>query len=112
MWQATTRTMNPSIPQALIDGAYEEDPSAAAAEYGAEFRSDLEAYITTEIIDACTVPARFELPPASVRYQAFVDPSGGSQDSMTLAIAHVEAEHAVLDPVREHRPPFSPESVV
>ena len=31
---------------------------------------------------------------------------------MTLAIAHLEGEVAVLDAVREVRPPFSPESVV
>ena len=46
-------------------------------------------------------------------YTAFVDPAGGSgQDSMTLAVAHVNAEGiAVLDLVREMKPPFSPESV-
>ncbi|MGH8538374.1 MAG: hypothetical protein ACREXM_18490 [Gammaproteobacteria bacterium] len=105
--------MNPSVPQVLIDGAYEEDPSAAAAEYGAEFRSDLEAYVTQEIVDSCTIPERFELPPVSgICYAAFVDPSGGSADSMTLAIAHAEGSHAVLDLTREVRPPFSPEAVV
>ena len=31
---------------------------------------------------------------------------------MTLAIAHVEGEIAVLDLVRERRPPFSPADVV
>ena len=44
-------------------------------------------------------------------YFGFVDPSGGSQDSMTLAIAHNEKGTAVLDAVREHKPPFSPEAV-
>ncbi len=56
---------------------------------------------------------RFELPPSpSVRYIAFVDPSGGSADSMTLAIAHLAGGKRVLDAVREVRPPFSPEAVV
>ena len=45
-------------------------------------------------------------------YIAFVDPSGGSSDAMTMAIAHKEAETTVLDVIREHRPPFSPEAVV
>jgi hypothetical protein len=49
---------------------------------------------------------------AGIRYIAFVDPSGGSQDAMTLAIAHAEGEVMVLDAVREVRPPFSPEAVV
>jgi hypothetical protein len=113
VWQADTRTMNPSVPQSVIDAAYEDDPVNAAAEYGAQFRSDIEAYVGREAAEACVIDDRFELPPmASVRYAAFVDPSGGSSDSMTLAIAHKEGDRAVLDAIREVRPPFSPESVV
>jgi hypothetical protein len=44
-------------------------------------------------------------------YRAFVDPSGGSADSMTLAIAHTDNDRAVLDLLVERRPPFSPEAV-
>jgi hypothetical protein len=47
-----------------------------------------------------------------MRYVAFTDPSGGSADSFTLAIAHRDADSLILDVVREIRPPFSPESVV
>ena len=47
-----------------------------------------------------------------VRYSAFVDPSGGSRDSMTLAISHGEKNIRVLDAIREVRPPFSPDQVV
>ena len=113
VWQAPTRTMNPSVPQSVVDGAFEEDPASAAAEYNAAFRSDVEAFVTQEAVDACIVPGRFELPPvAGTRYIAFTDPSGGSQDSMTLAVGHAESERAVLDLVRERKPPFSPESVV
>jgi len=46
-------------------------------------------------------------PVPGVGYAAFVDPSGGSADSMTLAIAHADKDgRAVLDAVRERRPPF------
>jgi len=45
-------------------------------------------------------------------YVAFVDPSGGSSDSMTLAIAHKEGQIEILDLIRERKPPFSPEAVV
>lgn len=46
-------------------------------------------------------------------YVAFVDPSGGSHDLMTLAIAHSEpGDRIVLDAVRERKPPFSPDAVV
>ena len=85
----------------------------AAAEYGAEFRTDVETYIAREVVDAAVVPGRRELPPVSGSYYvAFTDPSGGSADSMTLAIAHADKDgHAVLDAVRERRPPFSPDDV-
>jgi hypothetical protein len=45
-------------------------------------------------------------PRADTIYKAFVDPSGGSQDSMTLAIAHKTAkpeEQIVVDALREAR---------
>jgi hypothetical protein len=45
-------------------------------------------------------------------YLAFCDPSGGSSDAMTLAIAHHDDGVAVLDCVREVRAPFQPESIV
>ena len=117
VWKAPTALMNPTFPQAMIDAAYERDPVAAAAEYGAEFRSDLEAFVSREAIEACVSGGvRERAPVAGTRYAAFTDPSGGSADSMTLAIAHRQregsADVAVLDAVREVKPPFSPESTV
>ncbi|MDF3625778.1 hypothetical protein [Brytella acorum] len=103
--------MNPALDPAIVEEAHEEDPAAAAAEYGAEFRSDIASFISPEVIQACTVPGRFELPFVKThRYRAFVDPSGGSGDSFTLAIAHDEGDIAVLDCVREIKPPFSPDA--
>ena len=40
----------------------------------------------------------------SVRYFAFADPSGGSADSMSLAIGHREDDIVVLDALREIKP--------
>jgi hypothetical protein len=113
VWRGTTAEMNPLIDPGIIALAYEEDPASAAAEYGAEFRNDIAAFVAREVVDAGTVPGRFELPPiTSANYFAFADPSGGSADSMTLAVAHRDGDLLVLDAVRERRPPFSPESVV
>ena len=42
-------------------------------------------------------------PAPGAYYFAFVDPSGGSHDSFTLAIAHFAGAFAVLDAVREVR---------
>lgn len=117
VWNADTRSMNPRVPAAFIEQAFEDDPIAAASEYGRDgrvaFRRDVEVFLDPEAIRAVTVQDRRELAPRyGVRYVAFVDPSGGSQDSFTLAIAHVEAGLGVLDLVRERRPPFSPDDVV
>jgi hypothetical protein len=106
-------TFNPTLPRSVIDQALERDPEAAAAEWLAEWRSDLADYVAREVVEAAVLPGRHELPPiAGASYVAFVDPSGGSSDSMTLAIAHREGERGVLDAIREVKPPFSPEAVV
>ncbi len=113
VWRGTTAEMNPQIDPGIIEQAYQDDPASAAAEYGAEFRNDVAAFVAREVVDACTAPDRHELPPIEdTVYMAFVDPSGGSSDSMTLAIAHREVSLAVLDVIREVKAPFSPEAVV
>ncbi len=113
VWKAATRIMNPSVSQAFIDAEMEKDPASATAEYGAEFRTDVESFISREVVDAATIRGRFELPRVEgCNYVAFVDPSGGSgKDSMTMAIAHMEGDRAILDAVREIKPPLSPDSV-
>ena len=114
VWQAATRDMNASVPQSYIDQHVLEDPARAAAEYGAQFRSDLEAFVSREVLEAC-IGDYFELLPAlaSTSYFAFCDPSGGSGgDSFTLAISHRDDERVVIDCVREIRPPFSPENAI
>jgi hypothetical protein len=113
VWQAETSRMNPSIDPQIIADAYEADPANAAAEFGAKFRADIESLLNREAIEACiSVGIHERAPISSLRYSAFVDPSGGSADSFTLAIAHREKEVGVLDCIREIKPPFSPEAVV
>lgn len=113
VWQAPTRVMNPTIPQAVIDEAMEQDPARAGAEYLAQFRSDVEGFVSLDVVRACVTDNVYERAPRpGLRYVAFTDPSGGSADSFTLAVAHRDADSLILDCVREVRPPFSPEAVV
>lgn len=113
VWQAPTKRMNPKVPQHILDEAYEDDPASAAAEYGAQFRADIEALVPREVVEACISPRVYERPFVRNQvYSAFVDPSGGSADSFCLAIGHKEGEGAILDLIRERKPPFSPEAVV
>ena len=117
--RAPTRILNPLIDQSVIDEAMLEDPAAASAEWMAEFRDDISAFVTRDAVEACVAPEVFERARVpGVKYAAFVDPSGGASDSMTLAIVHSQLSEdkkrsiAVLDAVREIRAPFSPEDAV
>jgi hypothetical protein len=113
--KAPSIVFNPTLDQATIEQALAEDPFAAQAEWNAEFRTDVETYISREAVEAAVVAGRYELPRiAGVQYCAFVDPSGGSSDAMTCAVAHYDrlTKRAVLDAVRERRSPFSPDDCV
>ena len=111
--QAETRTMNPSVPQSVIDRAFELDPVGATAEYLAQFRSDVGSFLDSDLIErAIEVGRRERAPLAGVQYVAFTDPSGGSHDAFTLAIGHRDGERMVLDVCRGIKPPFDPSQVV
>ena len=113
VWQAATRAMNPTVPQAFIDSELQKDEASARAEYLALFRVDIESFLSREIIQGCIEPGRHSRPPLDgVSYTAFVDPSGGVGDSFALAIAHQEGDDVVLDLVHERRAPLSPEQTV
>src|SRR5262249_15262647 len=112
VWQADTRTMNPTLSEKLIQRELERDPDSASAEWLGVFREDLEAAFSLEAIEACVIRARDELPPSrSLSYRAFVDPSGGRRDAYTLAIGHREGQKAVIDLLRAWSAPFDPELV-
>ena len=90
-------------------------PLSASAEYLAEFRRDIESFVSIEAVEGCVSRGVYER--GALRecaYVSFCDPSGGSADSMTLAIGHLEytRQTAVIDCLREAKPPFSPEAVV
>jgi hypothetical protein len=118
VWQADSRTMHPSLPAELVEEATEDDPESAAAEWRGQFRSDLESYVSTAVLDACTSPGVVERPRITgPPYVAFLDAAAGSgRDSFTCAVAHAEsrdgeAPFVVVDAVREVLPPFDPLAV-
>jgi hypothetical protein len=109
--KAPTRTLNPLIPQEIIDEAMAEDPAAARAEWMAEFRDDIAGFADIALIEASVDRGVAVRPPrAGVRYRSGCDPSGGARDSFTAAIAHDEGNVSVLDCVVEIKAPFNPTS--
>lgn len=115
VWKATTREMNPTVEQSFIDEQLEADPARNAAEYLAQFRSDLEFVFQLERVRACITPGVYERPYVpGTAYLAFADPSAGVANSFTLCIAHQNyiKQTVVIDCLREIRAPFSPEAAV
>ena len=65
-----TRTMNPSLPQKIIDRAFERDAIIAAAEFGSiegglQFRPDLCGYVDRDKILGLVSPGLDEIPPVA-----------------------------------------------
>lgn len=115
VWRAATRDMNPSVPQTFVDRQYEKDPAKAIAEFGGQFRTDVERFVPLEVVKACVpVEGREQNPPASgLQYVGFVDPSGGRSDPMTLAIGHRASTGViVLDVLMGIKPPFEPTAAI
>lgn len=110
--KGASRDLNPTLPQSVVDRALERDRAAARAEYLAEFRDDISSFVSFEIVSACVGDYVERAPIGNLKYGAFVDPSGGSADSFTLAISHREGDRIIIDCIREMRPPFSPEAVI
>lgn len=89
--QAPSRTMNPTLPKRLVVEALEEDHARASAEWLAEFRTDIESFISPETYAAIVRSEPLTIPPRhGIEYAAFVDPSGGGADEFGIAIGHVE----------------------
>src|SRR5262249_46980928 len=63
VWRAPSLAMNPTLDPAVVEEALAEDPEAARAEYLAEFRTDVAAFVSREAVEAAVVPGRRSLPP-------------------------------------------------
>lgn len=115
IWLASSRVMNPALPQSVVDKAMERDPSRARAEYLSSWREDVADFIPADVVDGATDWKIVERPPEpGIRYHAYCDAAGGTgADSFTIGISHVAADGSlVLDALRERRPRFVPASVV
>jgi hypothetical protein len=111
--KGASATFNPNLDRGMIEADRERDPEAALCEWDGEWRTDLQAFLSDELIDRATDYGRpLELPPREkVEYRAFVDASAGRHDAFTLCVAHRDGDRVIADVVRGRRPPFDPASV-
>jgi hypothetical protein len=112
--QSPTIAFNPTIDQDAIAAALIDDPESARAEWNAEWRSDISAFLDDILIErAVDLHRPLELPPRQdIKYRAFADPGGGQHDHFTIAVAHTEDERTIIDLVRGAAAPYDPHEVV
>ena len=114
-WFAPSTTMNPKLPQSVIDRALAEDAPKARAEYLGIFREDISDFIPVQIVEACSDQGVYERPyQPGHQYYAWADAAGGTgRDSFTLAICHRADDGIVhLDLIRERKPNFVPAQLI
>ena len=113
VWNCPSRTMNPQLPQRIVDEALAEDLAAAKSEYLGEWRDDVATFIPRQVIEALIVPGRVALMPSrDCRYVAFADVSGGRADASALSIAHLEERTVVIDYARQWKAPHNPHAII
>jgi len=91
VWHAPTRLMNPTVPESFLKREQARDPENFKREYQAEFTEAISSFLPLELIDACVVPGREELPPnrEKFHYSAAVD-AAYKGDKFTLCVAHYD----------------------
>ena len=114
--QGASTMFNPQLSEKILAAQRAADPTSAASEWDALFRSDISAFLDDAVIDHAIEYGRpLEIPPMApgkAFYRAFCDASGGvGRDAYTLAIAHKENDTFVVDLVRGTRGAFDPQTV-
>jgi hypothetical protein len=113
VWNCPSTTMNPTLPQSVVDEAIADDLQAAKSEYLGEFRDDVGEFLPRAVIEQLVIPGRTSLiAQQGIRYFAFADLSGGRADDAALAIAHREERKVIIDFIKRWKPPFNPHHVV
>jgi hypothetical protein len=115
-WFAPSRTMNPSLPQSVVDQAIAEDPLRFGAEYNSTWREDLSECYPLDAVENSTdwkVYERARQP--GIMYVAFFDAATGTGgDAFTFCIVHCPYNDNVVtvDVLRERKPRFVAAEVI
>jgi len=113
---APSASLNPTLDLGEIEAAMADDPASARADYLSQWRDDLSAYISRDLLEACVDKGLSVRPYESRhRYYAFDDAAQGISsrgDSYAAAVAHRDGDNLVLDWCAEFKPPFSVSVVI
>ncbi|WP_128970553.1 hypothetical protein [Bradyrhizobium tropiciagri] len=117
--QASTKALNAKISDETINRAFADDPIAAEAEFGGQFRKLSTAFLPRAVVEAAVdkgIGGRCVS--SGTRYEAHVDPAGGiGRDSLGLCIGHKLIDPsgrtiAIVDALLEIFPPFDTDESV
>jgi hypothetical protein len=116
--QAASRVSNPTLPESVVLRALERDEPRARAEYLAQFRSDIAAFVERELIESAVDTGVISRPPLQGQnYVCFADSASGisasgTGDTFSMAIGHRENDQIIIDLVYAKKPPFNASTVV
>jgi hypothetical protein len=112
VWQASSRTMNPTLGQADLDRMRAQDPAAAIAEIDGRFLGGISNAFADDVLDACTRPGGDLLPAPGKRYRGGTDRSAGRNDAAVDVVAHPEPDgRIVVDAIRTWPSPHNPQEI-
>ena len=110
VWQAASDVMNPTLSEGLIKRLLVRS-KLMRSEFDAAFRDDVSNLFPEHVVEVA-MDRELVSPNPKFPYVAFIDPSGGASDSMTMAIALATREgHINVCRVDEREPPFDPKQV-
>jgi hypothetical protein len=96
VWQLPSAIMNPTIQGRILDEARKRDESKFHREFLAQFTTDIAGWIATDVLEACVVRNRTELPRVeNGTYVAAVDPAFQHSD-FALAVLHQKADGPIV----------------
>jgi hypothetical protein len=111
--RAPSRTLNPTLPQRIIDRRLAEDPEAGSAEYLAEWRDDISGFLDEALVQSCIDTGITIRPPKpEVDYSLALDQSGGRGDAAAAAVGHVEDGQIIIDCLYHRASPFQPSEML
>jgi hypothetical protein len=111
--KATSLQLNPLLDAQTINAEIEADPVKNRSEYLVEWRDSITNFLSPEIIDAAILRGKTVLSPRKdLTYHAFVDVSGGVNDSHTLAIGYKDEDGTCITACAREIKSADTESVV
>jgi len=96
VWQLSTFEMNPQVKEERLIAERQRSEEQYQREYHARFTDDIAGWITPEVLEACVVRERTELPRVGdVTYAAAVDPAFKRND-FALAVLHRHTDEPLV----------------